>query len=147
MNRFCFGSRMYTPKYGVSLITHGSFCLDNDVLGRTRRQTSVYFWPATRPDSATDLKFAPLCLYTHHRDISRLYPGSSGTCALITYHNELGKGALGLLQYVQTGAAPHIVFRELHTSIPPSSSEIVLDDALGMVYMIHANRLSVVAYV
>jgi hypothetical protein len=150
--RFNQGTRMYTPKYGVALITRGSFHIPPDANGRiAKRQTAVYFWPAapTGPSSDSELEFGPLCLYEPHCNISRLFPGSTRMCALITYYDQQKMcGALGLLQYVQACAELHVVFRALHTPNTMSpNSELLLDDALGIVYTIDRNRLSVVAYV
>jgi hypothetical protein len=146
--------RLIPPKYGVLLVTRRTFETLPSVHTPFQRIRSVQFWPTS--DTGTRLEFGDLAFYEHPFEMTGLVVGISGRYgALIDMRRGAfrPKACLGLVHYA-AHPTPSTSFHELDTAsiqINYYTAVIALDDALGVVYVMHvgegtAATLSVLSY-
>ncbi|KAJ7217522.1 hypothetical protein C8J57DRAFT_276755 [Mycena rebaudengoi] len=125
------------PKYGIFNVTARFSRVLHPV---NKKINSVHFWPAVDPGHGSQLKFGALHTYEHPWAVRAICTGASGTHALLVEDQE-DSAPLTVLHFDNADpTTPHVSARALAYPskvpiAPMSMSCLVIDDALGVVYV------------
>ncbi|KAF8189559.1 hypothetical protein K438DRAFT_1936035, partial [Mycena galopus ATCC 62051] len=131
--------RLFTPHYGIFAVTWRYFT-------SARSDSWIHFRPAHVIDG--HLEFDQEYVYDHPHPISRITTGVSGTYVLLQARPTGEESYLGLVHFCAT-PIPHTSFRKLDIdqALVSSCAEFALDDALGLVLLMDAERkVTVLSY-